>query len=187
MEDMSSERVEKPTKPTPVARNRHKQRTPEEAERDKELYLAAVAKLGVIMRAVDAVEGLTWAVVQNWRRSDPDFENRVLDARKSFAERLEGEAIRRGAIGYEEPVFYKGRKVATVKKHSDRLLELLLKKHNPEFRDRITADVNVRGGVLVVPGVAPTLDTWAEETGAEVPELPPPDGEEETGDGTNRG
>jgi hypothetical protein len=177
---MSSEDTNKPTKPTKVTR---KQRTPAETERDKELYLAAVSKLGVIMRAVDAVPGLNWSVVQNWRRMDPDFEARLRDARGQFAERLEQEAVRRATLGVEEPVFYKGHQVATVRKPSDRLLELLLKKTNPEFRDKISADVNVRGGVLIVPGVAPSIEDWSEETGAE---LPPPteDGDDE---GVDRG
>jgi hypothetical protein len=178
---MSSERDDKPTKPTPVTRH---QRTPAEAERDKELYLDAVQRLGVIMRAVDAVPGLSWATVQHWRRKDPEFEDRLRDSRVQFSERLEQEAVRRAALGVDEPVFYKGRKVATVRKYSDRLLELLLKKTNPEFRDKITADVNVRGGVLVVPGVAPSIDDWAEATGAEVEEIPPP---EENGEGAGRG
>lgn len=176
---MSSE-IEKPTKPTPEKR---RYRSEEEAARDQELYLEAVSKLGVIMRAVDQVPGLSWATVQHWRRKDPDFEARLRDARGAFSERLETEAVRRATLGVEEPVFYKGNQVATVRKPSDRLLELLLKKHNPEFRDKVTADVNVRGGVLVVPGVAPSIEDWSEETGAE---LPPPaeDGDDE---GVDRG
>lgn len=175
---MSSEEVEQPTKPTP----RRKQRTPEEAARDQERYLEVVSRLGVIMRAVEQVPGLSWATVQHWRRSDPEFEDRLRDARAQFGERLEQEAVRRGALGYEEPVFYKGRQVATVTKRSDRLLELLLKKHVPEFRDKVTADVNVRGGVLVVPGVAPSLEDWSEEAGATI-EAP----EEENDEGADRG
>lgn len=150
-------------------------RTPAQAAADQERYLEVVAKTGVLLRSVEAVEGLSWSTVQHWRRVDQEFEERLQNARTRFGERLEQEAIRRGALGVDKPVFWKGRQVATVKRYSDRLLELLLKKTNPEFRDKITADVHVRGGVLVVPGVAPTISSWAEETGALIDE---PDGDE---------
>jgi hypothetical protein len=40
---------------------------------------------------------------------------------------LEAEARRRAVQGWDEPVFHQGRKVGTIRKYSDRMLEILLK------------------------------------------------------------
>ena len=49
---------------------------------------------------------------------------------------LEDEAQRR-ATGFEEDVYYKGQKVGTVTKYSDKLMEILLKANAPEkYRER---------------------------------------------------
>ena len=50
---------------------------------------------------------------------------------------MEREARRRGLEGWDEPVFYQGAQLATVRKYSDRMLELLLRGHRPErYKDR---------------------------------------------------
>lgn len=165
-------------------------RTPAETERDQDLYLEVLSRTGAVIRSAEEVPGLTYNVVSNWREKDPAFRERMNEAKARFGERLEAEALRRGALGVEEPVFYRGRQVATVKKYSDRLLELILKKANPEYREHITADVNVRGGVLIVPGVATSVADWAAAHEAEIidpaGELPAP-GEEDCEDGASRG
>lgn len=162
---------------TVATREPRRNRTPAERARDMELYLEAVSKRGVLMESCKAVEGLLWGTVENWRRDYPEFAERVKEAQQRFGERLEGEVIRRGALGYQEPVFYKGRQVTdkegnpvTVTKYSDRLLELAIKKHIPAYRERIAADVNITGGVLVVPGVATSVEGWAEKHGTVIEE-----------------
>ena len=45
------------------------------------------------------------------------------------------------------------------------MLELLLKRHIPEFRDKLTLDGKVEGGVLVVGGTAATEKEWREKFG----------------------
>ena len=57
-------------------------------------------------------------------------------AREEAADTLEAEARRRAIEGVEEPVFHKGERVGTVRKHSDLLLIFLLKGARPQkFRD----------------------------------------------------
>ena len=65
---------------------------------------------------------------------------------------METEARRRG-VGYDEPVFYKGEVVGTVKKYSDLLLIFMLKHRRPEvFADKSMV-VGPGGGPLQVQTV----------------------------------
>lgn len=54
------------------------------------------------------------------------FEEDMQDALDAASERLMAEAVRRGEEGVDEPVFYKGKKVAKVRKYSDTLLMFTL-------------------------------------------------------------
>lgn len=71
---------------------------------------------------------------------------------------------RRAVVGYEEPVRNnKGEIVGTVRRFSDRLLELYVKRHMSEYREKLSADVNVTGGVLVVGGNMLKTKDWEEK------------------------
>lgn len=68
---------------------------------------------------------------------DEGFAARWRAAMDDAADVLEAEALRRATRGVDEPVFYKGERVGTVRKYSDTLLIFLLKGARPEkFRDR---------------------------------------------------
>lgn len=91
--------------------------------------------------------------VYELREKFPDFAAEMDEAIETATDMLEAEARRRGMHGYDEPVFYKGKKVAAVRRYSDHLLEQLLKAHRPErFRERY--DVNVRGKLTLEDAVA---------------------------------
>lgn len=88
-----------------------------------------------------------------WKRLRKDFP--VLEELASVAKELYRQTIRqaihdRAVDGWEEPVYWKGELTGTIRRFSDRLLELQAKRHCPEYRDRSQLDVNVAGGVLVV-------------------------------------
>ena len=78
------------------------------------------------------------------RDVDPVFAAAWKDAVETAIDTLEAEAWRRGKEGWDEPVFYRGEsqrdaegKPVTIRKYSDRMLELLLKAHRPEkYRER---------------------------------------------------
>lgn len=56
---------------------------------------------------------------------------------------LEAEARRRAVTGVEEPVFYKGEVVGTIRKYSDRLLTVLLAATRPEkFRTNTSVELS---------------------------------------------
>jgi hypothetical protein len=85
---------------------------------------------------------------------------------------LEQEAQRRAVEGYEEPVVHKGIQAfvrdaetgeleldangrpipLTIRRYSDRLLEVLLKARRPEkFRENMKIEAEISGGVLAIP------------------------------------
>jgi hypothetical protein len=69
------------------------------------------------------------------RNRDPEFRAKWDEACETAIDSLEREAWRRAIEGYEEPVFYQGNQVSTIRKFSDRLLEILLRAKRPsEYR-----------------------------------------------------
>ena len=84
-----------------------------------------------------------------WRDADPDFAKAWDHAIEDGTDALEDEARRRAFEGAEEPVFYQGKQVGTVRKYSDTLLIFLLKGRRPDkFKDRVA-----HGGDTGVPPI----------------------------------
>lgn len=76
--------------------------------------------------------------VYRWKDSDPEFGAAWLRAYDAGTHLLEDAANRRAFLGTEEPVWYQGKQVGTVRKPSDRLMELMLKARAPEkYRERV--------------------------------------------------
>jgi hypothetical protein len=85
--------------------------------------------------------------VYDLRNSDPGFKSDWDAAIDVATDALEAEARRRALVGVEEPVFHLGKQVATVRKYSSRLLEILLKAHRPDkFRETINQQHSGPGG-----------------------------------------
>lgn len=104
--------------------------------------------------------GVSYETMRVWRKTDPDFAASFQAADRRYREKLRREIERRGVEGWLEPVFSGGQQVmeavldeqgealrdeagnlrlrpAKVRKFSDRLLELLAKRQDPEFRERL--------------------------------------------------
>lgn len=119
--------------------------------RRKGTFLKVLGKTGLINKSA-AAAGVHPSTVYEHIQHDPEFKAEVERVRTDFNERLEAEAYRRAVDGYDEPVYQKGERVGFRRVFSDGLLTLMLKKNIPEYRDKITADVNHSGSaVLVVP------------------------------------
>jgi len=125
-----------------------------------EEYLARLARFGLKSHASRGL-GITQACVNEMLDRCPEWKEREADALEAFRDSVEMGAITRARDGWDEPVFQQGGQVGTVKKFSDRLMEVVLKRHRPEYRDRATQDLNIAGGVLVVGDVAKTVEEWA--------------------------
>lgn len=124
------------------------------------LFLKHFAHGGVVTEAAQAA-GVSRQRHYEWLADPekyPDYEERFKDAHEQACDRLEREAIRRGADGWDEPVYQGGKKVGLVRRHSDRMLELVLKARLPDkYRERQSVEHSGPGGgpieqrVVVIP------------------------------------
>jgi hypothetical protein len=120
------------------------------SKKARALFLEHFARTGRVQASAD-VACVHRITVWQTRKDDPEFAALYDDAAARYCDILEAEAHRRAVEGVEEPVFHQGAECGYVRKYSDRLLELQLKGRLPErYRDRVSADVKVEGGVLVV-------------------------------------
>ena len=99
--------------------------------------------------------GVHYTTMRTWEKENKQFAEMMQEAREVFLDTLEREAFRRAVEGELEPVVAgKDPTIVTWKiKKSDKLLEMLLKKHDPVGYGRSEAGppVNVNVGVLVAP------------------------------------
>jgi len=80
--------------------------------------------------------GLKRSTVYSWLEHDECFLDAFHDAERQADDALRGEIFRRAVTGIQKPVFYQGKKVASVREYSDVLLIFLAKSRMPEFRDK---------------------------------------------------
>ena len=114
----------------------------------REKFLAALAT-GLSVSNACSSAGLARRTAYDWRDADPDFAKAWDHAIEDGTDALEDEARRRAFEGAEEPVFYQGKQVGTVRKYSDTLLIFLLKGRRPDkFKDRVA-----HGGDTGVPPI----------------------------------
>lgn len=105
-----------------------------------------------------AAAGISRQTAFYHKANDPEFRSRWEKAIEVALDALLDEAYRRAALGYEEPVVHGGRlatltdpetgeeRPLTVRKHSDRLLEVLLKfRYGDQMADRLRVKVDSSG------------------------------------------
>lgn len=98
-------------------------------------FFDALGRTGNVLLSCKAAHIGRRAVYTQRNKSDR-FRKLWDEALEDATDMLEAEARRRGMHGTERGVYYKGRKIDTVKETSDTLLIFLLKAHRPEkFRD----------------------------------------------------
>lgn len=102
----------------------------------KAKFLAAFSQHGTITHAAREV-GINPKRHYEWLLSDPEYITRFKEAREQAVESLEREARRRAIEGTEQPVYWQGEQIGTIRKFSDVLLIFLLKGAKPEvYRER---------------------------------------------------
>lgn len=101
----------------------------------KASFLAAYQKHGTIVGACKQIK-VAPATVAGWRKGDELFAAQFRATQDLFVQELETEARRRAVEGWDEPVWFQGEMVGTIRKFSDTLLIFLLKANRPEkYRD----------------------------------------------------
>src|SRR5262249_45645027 len=131
------------------------------ARKNQRAFLAAFAVAGTV-RGAAAVAHVHRRTHYKWIETDPDYAATFEEARETFRDVIRDEVHRRGIEGWREPVFYKGQIVrdkkgqpVTIRKFSDRMLELLAKATCPEYREKYEV-TGVGGGPVtftVITGV----------------------------------
>lgn len=112
--------------------------------------------------------GISHKTINAAMKADPLFEEAIREAEQEYIVGLEKEIHRRAVTGVEEPVFYQGIECGRVNKYSDSLLTLMIKRHDHSYREKLSADVSIGGGVLVVAGKDGKSDKeWAKQFLAE--------------------
>ena len=99
------------------------------------LFLDYLIECGNVHDAARQAD-LTTKQIRKFRRNNPAAEKAFQEALDMGTDAIEAELHRRAVAGILEPVFYKGRRVNTVRKKSDVLLMFLLKSRRPHlYRD----------------------------------------------------
>jgi hypothetical protein len=124
------------------------------ASRRKRRFLDAFAESGLVYHACERAR-ISHGTVCTWRREDPEFNLLYQEHLDAAIETFAKEAVRRGRDGWLEPVYQGGKKVGSIRKYSDRLLELVLKAKLPEYRQASVKHEHSgpAGGPIVVTNV----------------------------------
>lgn len=99
-------------------------------------FLSSYAVAGSITRAAEAA-GISRQTHYAWLKQFPEYVTAFADARTIAIDILEERAIERARDGWDEPVYHDGKQCGTIRKHSDRLIEFLIKYNKPDvYKDR---------------------------------------------------
>ena len=137
--------------------------------KDKQRFLRALIDVGGSLVAAAEQTGIPRYKHYDLWLKDPDYKAAYEYARTAAKETLEAEAVRRAALGFEEPVFYQGKRVDTVRKYSDNLLMFLLKKLDPSYRDNQQGQQigiwGSDGSNIAIQFNIPRPDQWEQKAG----------------------
>lgn len=129
-------------------------------------FLAAYIDCGHKAKSA-LIAGLSYESIRRHEKNDPDFAEEVDQAHELFTARLSDAAYKAAVQGWKRPLFdSKGNHVGDEWKFSERILELLLKRHDPNFRDKVEVDQKISGGVVVIQAPLLTKDDWKKQVAA---------------------
>lgn len=106
-------------------------------------FLADLQSNGIVSHAAIAA-GIDKKTAYNEYHRNKEFASDWDEAVETATDTLEKEAIRRARDGTDEPVYYQGEKVGTVKRYSDALLMFLLRANRSKFRNDAKPEDNDR-------------------------------------------
>jgi hypothetical protein len=129
-------------------------------------FLNELEKTGLYETAANRV-GLHGRVVERLMKLDDRFKIMCEDRIKSFVDTLQMELHRRAVLGWDEPQFNHktGVQIGVVRRYDSRLLELMIKRHVPEYNEKVDVSVTQQVGVLVVPIRATSVREWEKMVG----------------------
>ncbi|MBF0400653.1 MAG: hypothetical protein HQL90_07780 [Magnetococcales bacterium] len=119
------------------------------ADARRRIFLKTLAETGCV-RVSARVVGLHKSSLYEARQKNLAFKQGWAEALQVAAGALEDEARRRAVEGWEEPVYQHGKMVGTIHRHSDRLLEMLVRGYNDRFRTTRQEIANAPGQILKI-------------------------------------
>ena len=130
----------------------------------KDAFIRALALTGIQNKALEMMgdNAPSRHTIRRERDSDPEFDAAFREAKKQFSDILEAEAFRRAVQGYEEPVYQNGMLVGYKQKYSDALLQMMMKKFDPEYREKMSVDHEHKGGVMFITPTS-SEEEWAKK------------------------
>lgn len=134
-------------------------------ERTKVTYLNHLALTGRIGESC-RLANISMETMRYLRIHDPEFAEMHEEAMETFRDSIDEEITTRAITGRERPVYQQGELVGYVVERSDRMLELLAKRHIPAYSETMTVNNNHSGGVMVIPQQAMNDREWEEQEGA---------------------
>lgn len=129
----------------------------------KDIYLTELAEHGLKGKAARSA-GVCMQTVQDHREIDPDFQMSEHEALRKYRDKFVQHATNLAYNGIVTEKFDAQGKVVEKKiEYPIRLIELELKRVEPEYRDKQTIDLNTTGtGVLLAPAEQQPQD-WIDE------------------------
>ncbi len=122
-----------------------------------------IVNYGVLCHACLS-QGVSYRTFEGLVKDFPAFAALKAEAQDLYRDKVSRAVHNRAIVGWLEPQFHKGQFCGYIRKFSDRMLELQVKRYVPEYRDKSAVDVNVKGGVLVVnPNDIEDKEAWMDE------------------------
>jgi hypothetical protein len=141
----------------------------------KAAFLKSFESIGTVAGAAKAA-GIGRRTHYFWMEQDAEYAKAFEDATEVSLDLLEAAARQRALLGVQEPVFYKGRIVGHVRKHSDTLLMFLLNGRRGEVFNRTKHEISGPAGgpleVQVMEGAKAGLLKKLEQLAARVGAAP---------------
>lgn len=134
-------------------------------ERHKDIFLRELKRTCNPTKAAEAA-GMKLATFRAHKKKDEVFSALWEDALEEGLDLLEYEVKRRGFDGVKKAVYFQGLIIDEETEYSDSLAKFYLTAARPEkFRENHAMDLQLKGGVLVVPEVK-GVDEWLKENEA---------------------
>ncbi len=94
-------------------------------------FLNAYTETATLTRA-EALSGVSRKSHDRWRKTDAEYAKCFEFAQECACDMIEDEVRRRAVHGWDQPIYYRGRKVGTIRRYSDNLLLALLRAFKPD-------------------------------------------------------
>lgn len=129
----------------------------------KSTFLESVRRTGLVAKSARAA-GTNSRRIKSECEVDKEFAADMQESLLIYAESIQEELHRRAVEGVEEDVYFQGAVCGTKINYSDSLLTTLVKAKSPEFREKLSVDTTIHGGVLLTLPPAPSQEAWLEST-----------------------